>query len=648
MTRGKGERALWAWDTETTDWDKVVCATAVSSAGDVERFTGPDALVEMNALMRKAGGSFGAHAGGIFDTLLLMNAREEPFEKLLVTGSSVLCAQEKSLRVRDTYRWFLSGLAKVGEYLEKCEREDGYKRHAPGTWLKKEVDRNRIGELTMAEQLSYCESDSRILLEGMIRAKDYMRNRGARDAWTSGASALALLQAMEPSSWRALNQLSLDFDDHCALTGSDDKKEGTGIVRGARVERWVHGRVSGVHCYDFKSAYPAAYADQALGLGARPAKPRDRDAVWRCRWKNAKRDILAPVLDSRTLAGSGVCEAWLVREEIEDLEEAGIQVKRIEGWAPEAMFPIGQLFCRDLFDEKERGSFFAKVFLNSFHGKTTEGVIKEAWKSGDKPADFYGPEPTEMIGGYWRYLTLALDKKGRVPCHIQPIAGAQILGRTRSRLYRAAHAVLRANGDLYYSDTDSLHCSLAPSAMPMHLGSGLGQLAWEGGPYDAIYLGPKAYCLIPTSETVLPSGKAPTIKGALKGVPWGEMRRAVVDETAKDGTFYRQARAGDPEARSADRRVEIFERVLEKGFAAVQKEGIRSFRAGVKAEAWERATLVRRIKPTGRGKWVGARGDWYYLSPPEVKASEAWGVDSTVPGDDPFGPDDSDPFGGSE
>lgn len=626
-----GERAWWAWDIEAEEWDQIKCVTAVSSKGDVERFAGPEGIHKVDALMRKAQGNFMAHAGGIYDTLLLMDARDDPFDELLITGSAVLCAKQKNLRVRDTFRWFLCGLKKVGEYLDKVEGENGYREHEKGYWLKKEVDRQRVQDLTMTETLDYCEHDSRILLQGTLLARKYLEERGAQIGYTSGACAVNLLKAMEPSSHRAMCGLALDFED------SEATRE---TVRGARVECWARGRVSPVYCYDFKSAYPASYADLMLPLGARRARPGERNAVWLCRWRNERRDILAPILDAKTLAGAGTCQAWLVPEEVEDAENAGISVHRIEGWAPEAMFPVGQLFCRDLFSEKERGSFFAKVFLNSLHGKTTESVIKETWKSGKKPTDFYGPEPMEMIGGYWRYLTRSLDEHGRADPHVQPLAGAMILGRTRSKLYRACLAILNAGGYLYYSDTDSIHTSLPPEKMPIHLGSGLGELAWEGGPYDAHYLGPKAYCLSPRPDTRLADGKAPALKGALKGIPWAEMRSAVVDHHPEKGAFYRQSRTAEEQKRAKDVRLEIFEKALDrgplgrgkdgrKGAVQVQKEGIRSFKGGVKDAAWGRATLLRSIGPTGRGKVTHGR-DWYYLAPPECKLSDVPEIDDAL------------------
>jgi len=602
-TRNKApKRKLWCWDIEATNWDEVVCVVAVSDDGDVERWAGPGALEACDRTMRAAGGTWVAHAGGIYDTLLLSNVRPEPWRELIMSGAAVLCAVDRALKVRDSFRWWLSGLAKVGQYLDKVEQARDTPRHAPGHWLKKDVDRANIGALSDRDTLEYCESDCRILMEGVVQARSYMTDRDARPAWTAGASALSLLETLEPDSWELLRRHQLHHDTATRAGAA---------VRGARVECYARGEVGPVHVYDLKSAYPAAYTlGGAVGIGAVPLAAGDRDrpgAVWRCRWHWPWRDRLPPALDALTGAGFGACEAWLVEEERAAFDDAGIALRRLEGWAPAIHAPIGQVFAGVLYKEKEAGSFFGKCYLNSLHGKFSESPVKESWTR-DYPTSFYGPAP-EQIGGYWRYLTLSVDREGMVPRHMQPLAAAAILGRTRHRIWSILDAVQRAGGRVFYTDTDSVHCDLPPEKMPVTLGGALGDLAYEGGPFTGVYVGAKAYLLCdPTTGAAK--------KGALKGMPMHGLIdgvRAVDRGTPK----YRAARGG--EAGSDVRRQLFADALTVEGGAVVEKEGITSWTNGARKKmGWGRQQSPRTLRPTGSSKrWSGADA-WEYLSPAET------------------------------
>jgi hypothetical protein len=590
---------MWAWDIEATDWDRVVCCTAVSSGGDVERFYGPDSLARLSTVMDQAKGTWGAHAGGIYDTLLLLNEREEPFKELVLSGTAVLTAKDGALAVRDTFRWWLAGLASVGKAIDKAATAEG--SAPPGYWLKKEVDRTRIHDLTADETIAYCEHDSRILLEGMRRALAYLESQNARPSWTAGASALNLLAAIEPEAWRLLDRFRLDFETAV---------EARNAVRGARVESFAAGRVSPVFVYDFKSAYPSAYLAGPIPIGCRPARASDAVAVWRCRWRWPWRERLPPVLDQATNAGAGWCEAWCVSEEIEDLERAGAVVDRLQGFAGETVQAVGQDFARRLYDQKEAGSFFAKVFLNGLAGKYSENPVREKWTSIGRPVNWYGPEPV-LRGQYWHCHEQNVDKHGKTPRHLQPLAAATILGRARSKLYRALAAVIAAGGRIFYSDTDSIHCDRTPEQMAaiaastgaFRLGQSLGELNPEGGPYEGVYLGPKAYCLLDASGVAQ--------KGALKGVPWNALRNG----TEVDGVFQ-EARGPD----GRDTRREVFDRALKNGTARIAKAGISSFVSGLKRPAgWGRAELVRTIRPYEKTKATAPNSaDWAYRTPAEV------------------------------
>lgn len=609
---------MWGFDLEAEAWDRVTCGAFVSDQGDVEVFQGehPTVIEQVADFQQKTKGTHVAHAAGIYDTLLVSQAREEPWDEVVMSGSAVLCAKAGSLRVRDSFRWWLASLKKVGQYLEQLDDEREARgeprRGHKGEWLKKEVDRKRIHLLTPEENRAYCVSDTRIVVEGVCAAQEYLEKRGARRAWTAGASALAMLQALEPASVGLLRRLALRFED---AVGAAE------CVRGARVETWALGRVPVVYSYDFKSAYPSAYMSKPIGIGARHLQHGDDDgapgSVWRCRWFWPWRDKIPPVLDQRTGAGAGWCEAWCIPEELE-LLESFVGVQRIEGWAPETMAPIGQVFGRELFAEKERGSFFAKVFLNSLHGKFSESPVKEAWTLA-KPDDYYGPAPVK-VGDYWRCLQATVDKRGKTPAHLQPIAAAHILGRTRVKLWKAIDFLVRAGWEVYYCDTDSVHTNCPPDRMPFATGTGLGWLAFEGGPFEGWYLGPKAYALCDPS-----TGQA--VKGACKGVPWGGLKDGVREGTTLYGHTYREARG---EEKGEDLRVELFREALrDVGGAKVKKEGIATWAQGLRLrQGWQRYSVTRTIAPHERGKTFAESelpNVWAYQSPAELLAKRGAG-----------------------
>lgn len=605
---GDKKAKLWAYDLEAKNWDEVTCAVAISDVGDVERFVGPDSLAQIAQFQIDVGGTWVAHAGGIYDTLLVSGARGRPWREVVMSGSAVLCAKDRgNLKVRDTFRWWLAGLGKVGGYLEKLEaveRDAGRPAEPVGKWKKKDVDRKRIEDLSDAEALAYCESDTEILLKGVQTARAYMAERNARSAWTAGASALSLLEALEPASWALLGAYQLPYQTAIAAGQA---------VRGARVENWALGRVDSVYVYDLKSAYPAAYATKAIGIGARHVEPGGLHVpgtVWRVKWCWPWRDRVPPVLDQATGAGHGWCEAWVVEEELEELEDY-VGVQKLEGWAPEITARVGQVFAKTLYDEKEAGSFFGKTFLNSGHGKFSESPIKECWTN-ERPRSWHGPEP-ERIGDYWRYFKASHDVRGMCARHIQPVAAAQILGRTRATLWGWIRAVLEAGGEVYYCDTDSVHCNLPPDKMPRPLGVSLGDLAFEGGPFVGYYCGPKAYCLVDPATGV-------PCKGALKGVPWKSLEDGVaISRDIFGARRFRQARGKET---GSDVRLDVFLDALEVGGgASVVKEGIASWVQGLRRKAgWSRSEIERTINPQEGGKAFRpavSSTTWGYLSPTE-------------------------------
>ncbi len=563
-------RPVWAWDIEAVNWDQPVAVCALSEDGDEIRHHGPDCLEKMTRDMKRLKGSWVAHAGGIYDTLLAM--RHIPARSLIQTGSSILCANYGHLKLRDSFSWWLAGLAKVGR--------------AVGT-EKMDVDRQKIQDLTKKEVLDYCAHDCLILMRGIKECQNYLNERGADRRWTAGGSAMALLKALEPSSALLMRQTRPDVD----LAQNVLTK-----IRGGRVECWHRGHVDRVYSYDFKSSYPARYYDNFVGLGLRAVATREKYGLYFCRWFWPWPEKIPPSLDTTTQAGAGWCDGYLVDCEIEAFEELGVQIEIFDGFAPVVMAPIGHVFARDLFASKEGGgtaSFFSKVFLNSLHGKFQENPYKVQWTR-DRPKKWIGAEP-ERLGDYWRSYCVTVDDENRAAWNCHPIAAAQVLGRARVALWRVFKEVQDKGGRVYYADTDSVHTDLTPDQM-RPLGGKIGDLALETGPTSAIYLGPKNY--------LLHEGGRP-IKAALKGNPFNALKNAT-----RSGRSYV---IGDE--KGFDYRFEIFDRAL-KAPVTIERDTLSSFISGID-NGWAVTRLRRTLSPTGRGKFIGGDG-WHYVTPAQL------------------------------
>ncbi len=207
----------WGWDVEASDpdrpWDGATLAVVKSEDGDVERFIGADCLERVAAHMQKARGIYLAHYGGGYDVPLLLNHWRP--KKIVLSGSNILIAEDAhDLQLRDTFPWWLCGLAKVGE---ACGLP------------KLDVDRAAMERLTLDEQVVYCERDVDVLLLGVQEASRFLHERGARHAWTAGQSAASLVRALEPGTWKALESNRCSVDDVMTMLTS-------GAVRGGRVE----------------------------------------------------------------------------------------------------------------------------------------------------------------------------------------------------------------------------------------------------------------------------------------------------------------------------------------------------------------------------------------------------------------------------
>jgi hypothetical protein len=180
-------------------------------------------------------------------------------------------------------------------------------------------------------------------------------------------------------------------------------------------------------------------------------------------------------------SGYGWCANWLVPEELELLHQDNTvsDIKIEKRLWPKEWLDFGQIFASKLYARKQLGEFFAKVFLNSLHGKLSESPIK----------DWY--EKNETGDGYDNVMAF------KPKAHMQPLLASAILGRARARLSKALMQIANAGFEVYYCDTDSIATNCPPDVaeqLGLHQADKIGDWSFEYGPVSAVYVAPKLYC----------------------------------------------------------------------------------------------------------------------------------------------------------
>jgi len=603
------------WDVEASDpkrrWDGATLIISKREDGECVIFRGASCMAKFADHIEKNREIYFAHYGGGYDVPLLLNYWRP--EKIVMTGSTILSADGRGgLSMRDTYPFWLAGAAKIGEAIGVA---------------KYDIDRSQIERLSQQELEDYCMRDVDVIKTAMGVCREFLEsyNVDPDKVSTAGTAATSLMQAIEPLSKQILTENKIQTQLICEMLDA-------GANPGGMTACYAKGHRSNVYSYDIKSSYPARYADREVPFGLRKATANDLALPETFRgiaratffWPYPRRVPVA--YDLLTGAGSGQIDAWMVDDEIQILLELGIAVTLNEGWRGIDYAPIGQDFARELFAAKEKKgprSFFPKTFVNSWHGKTGMNPVRDNYEA-RYPAKYWipGGAPTlvpEEGGFLWHFFTLGCDKDGFAPWHSQPMISAIVLGRARAALWRIDDAFQRAGWNVYYNDTDSIITDCPQEKSPIPLGNALGQLAYEGGPYEAIFLGSKAYILIDENGAVA--------KCALKGVPHRSYKDAMWDESEL-GMVLREARG--PERLSGggiwtrkgvgrDRRIELFETAL-AGSALAYKEGVQTFKKGLREKSWMRASLTRKIKPTITNLAFDDDG-WRLLTADEIMAA---------------------------
>jgi hypothetical protein len=470
-------------DIEALNWNEYRTGWLVTSEGDATRCDTADALT---AAVERFPGRVFAHYGGRYDFFFL----GEP-STVALSGSGILRAQLGRASLCDSWFLFQMSLAKIGA--------------AVGVH-KWEGKSDRIETLTLDETAAHCRQDCEVLLTGLQRHRAWCATRPHEEPrWpsTAGGTAVYCLESYEPDGVAHLRREKVELAEWLKMYGS---------VTGGRVELWQVGRVAGpVYSYDIRSSYPRSWLDGPLPLGPWRAvgeEVKGAAAVYRCDVKQS-RATFPVVAPSHRWRYDG--EAWLTHEEVAEVRLHGGRVDVREGWVSMTEpRPFGQFFAREMYAAKAKGDPWAKVSINSAHGKFGQGVLQTNWVRRD---------------GHWQ----ADYELGFPAWYQRPLISAFVLSRARLRLHRMLHALKAKGFRVLYVDTDCVHTDCPPEAFPGTLGDDVGEWAHEATASEAVYVAPKVYMLH------LDGGR---VKMAAKGLPraavtWEAMCRAAAGESVE-------------------------------------------------------------------------------------------------------------------
>ncbi len=583
---------IGVYDLETfrRTWDKELSAACIDPDGTDHYWFGSGCFEKCAKHMLRVKGKFAAHFGGGFDHLLMIPFLGKIVSAILA-GSRLLSIKFAcGVELVDTFPQWLTSLKAVGKSIGLP---------------KLEYNPNTLANLSPGDLRAYNIRDCEIVRRGWQNAGEYCASVGMAHKGTAGAAAIEAISVLEPDTYKAWARNRLHWETLTTMPS---------IAPGGLTEMFGLGPVSGVYCYDLKSSYPFRYSDEnGLGAGLKAYPPNrstwnDPLAICEVSWfLDVSKDstTIAPGRDKDTGLAAGNCTNWLCYDErvLLETDERVSKVDTIRAYGPVERLPrAGKDFQKILFKWKEEGVFFAKVWLNSLHGKFCERVAKDTWDAIYPKKCFLGEiNPPQLVEGVdlWRFEKLAVDEsgpyEGRAKPHYQPINGALIYGRARAHIISIIRTIQKAGWRVFYTDTDSVFTNCPPLIMASLFGSGmgsdLGQLSFEGGPYNGWILGRKLYYLVNDTDQ----------KIAAKGVP---MKR--LNSAKKKFGIYADATDGH------NLQPAVFNDIWRNGSAKILRTGVAPFVRGSVLGHWGKFSELRTLNITTGNKTYGADGIGHY------------------------------------
>lgn len=467
-----------AWDLEANDWTRFRVGAWATSEGDVEGFHSQSAIADRLKTMQRR---CYAHFGGRYDFFFLPSVQQ-----VVLSGSGILKARHGQASLYDSWFLFQMKLAKIGKAV-------GLEKYANKS--------DRVEELSDAELMEHCINDCRVLARALTLHREWCASfkHPSNPRWppTAGSTAVYVIECLEREHVRYLARELLSIEEWFDMSSA---------VSGGRVEIHFLGEPEGkVYAYDINSSYPRSWQEAMLPMG--PWVPVSEEVpgypgVYECEVRQ-HRDFFPVVAPDYRWQYTG--RAWCTTEELVALRSARGAARVLRGYVSKSVGPLGQQFVDVMYRKKLAGDPWAKVSINSLHGKLSQGLLQ---------------------GSYYRLQDgrYAMDKELAFPGWFQrPLIGAFVLARARLRLWRTMEALRLAGWNVYYCDTDCVHTDCPPDRFPGVLSDALGDWKLECVAKRAVYVAPKVYALWKDDEwwarEKVKDPEAKQVKIVCKGFP---------------------------------------------------------------------------------------------------------------------------------
>lgn len=460
--RRPSKAALVVYDIEAYDWENIICIVAMDlRTGEEYVFANIKDFAEWVTGLGDV--ILFAHYGGGYDHLHLQNVLPKCAEVIQVgsrTLSSKFTKKEAGFRLvlRDTWPWVQASLEKLGEAIGIPKIGNTQAPLKTGRCVK--LDVSRLERYEPSAVVEYCRRDVQILAAVIKKILGWLEQQKAQVRWTAGGVAVEMLRVLEPDTWEKLCAARLTVDDV-------EKLHDAKIKVGGRVECFYYGQTKKkIYLYDIHSSYPKSLIEAPLPIGATwtcaEEYQAELTAIVRCKWERVSDKPPAYVL-GRFNRGTGKCSRWLPIDEYQFLltDPDAINVEILETIYCDEWLPMGKIFVEKLMAEKEAGYPWAKVFLNSFPGKTLQRPISDIY-IGDGEQYFSEETILSVKTAGKSIKELEQIRQRNCPPHMQPLIGVTVMGRARIRLTQVGLAVIKAGFHWYYCDTDCIPTDAPP------------------------------------------------------------------------------------------------------------------------------------------------------------------------------------------
>lgn len=474
---------LAVYDIETVEWTKVVLLCHLDELGNKVHFNNVRPYVDW-LFNDFEGQHVWAHAGGRFDHRFLipeLNRRGWDFKAALSGGSIVLLTANhggKKMFFADSFRIMPNALKAIGKTIgiEKIE-----------------VDRAHIEALSEADAITYCYRDCEIALKGLQYMKKALVSVNADFAFTLASIASRWVRrspAVDFDRFYRASEGKLSYDPQM----QEADKWCEPAYFGGRCEVFKRGKISGpVYYYDIVSSYPCSMQFELplyfQGFYPAPEKQTDSEIE---RYLSYAGITEATVRIPKTRIGPlcirhqgrltfpyGVTRGKWTNIELRKARDLGVHIE-VHGQARFEGLPFLGNFVKTFYElrkqaKKEKDPFRTyayKILLNSLYGKLVETVdrasyVTSKWEIERAKKDGAQVLSTKVPGVY----CVQSQEEGPFR-HVA--AGAYVTAYSRLRLLEGLHAALKAGGDIYYCDTDSIMTNVQ---LPHLQGIELGQ--WQ-------------------------------------------------------------------------------------------------------------------------------------------------------------------------